>query len=70
MKLEFIPGEIISRSRPIFDAAIIRLNRDDIKNPPDIAFLKPNNLVHNNEGIIFTRKRVITNNPINKNTPL
>ena len=51
--LAFIPGVITPNSSPIIEAAIIRLNLDEIRKPPEIAFLKPNKRHHSNEGIIF-----------------
>ena len=46
--LEFIPVVITPSSSPIADAAIIKLNLEEIKNPPDRAFFVPNNLFTHN----------------------
>ena len=70
MKQEFIPGEIIPNSSPIAEAAIIRLKRDAIRNPPATAFLYPNNLDQRKAGIIFTANKVINNKTRNKTNDL
>ena len=62
IKHAFIPGEIIPRSSPIFEAAIIRLNLEANKIPPVNALLKPNNLDHNKAGKILTPYSVTTRN--------
>ncbi len=60
MKLALIPGVITPKPKPIADAAIIRLNRDDIRNPPEIAFRIPNNLPHKTEGTTLMTNSVIS----------
>ena len=70
MTAALISGEISSIWRPIAEAAMIRLNREEIRNPPATARLNPNRRLQINDGSTLTAYKVTRKRPRNRKREL